>query len=533
MQGNLFMQFIRKMYLFGLLLAGVSCFTNAFFNNFFSVQNLELTVENIGQYPQYKNHFIALAEKYLNELSAECSSDWDGEHDDDCDCGSGYDDCDCERRECLFDSICELFERYPSESKVLMPLILQNIRIIDNDQINSIITRFPEQKAVFFGEILKISEIPVLRNYFHYFPSLVVFAVENPEHLSLQVLHFMYYDIVTDPQERKKLRTWAKKKYGTQDIDLNKVINDDKPFELEKLPFLYTCPKNSAKTQTEKHFAKNIARIVKLMNTYLHRFKAPAVKKMLWHAFTKESSEAQQNRYIFFHGRQWTWDFISDIYKRLYNLTAKIQMPADYIPLRFGDSEGDSLCMNYALFGNASDESSSTVSYVLRNHDYSNGQAAAYSTDKLFTQFGLYELYTKYQSQLIEIEKLHTEANPENYGSLLLLSVADQDIHRVFPADRGTMGKGICAVEIDGVLTSDTKKIIQALRTKPSFIKKGESDRIEFGMLLTRDYALDAQKGLRIFKFHAADQEKYQKYCKKCDALFAQISVDVQRFAQA
>jgi hypothetical protein len=251
---------------------------------------------------------------------------------------------------------------------------------------------------------------------------------------------------------------------------------------------------------------------------------------MLVDAFSKEIAESKAGNYVFWHGRQWEWDFVADMYKHVHNLMVpeNQRMPETYIPLRFGDGEWDGFCMNYALFGNSKREPSSSLSYVLRNHDYSYGAINKYSVQAFFKQFGLEPFFDIYKKDFSELQKLHKKANKRGYGSLLMISVRPDDMRYVFRAQEGSMGKRWQDIFCDGALTHNAKKIIDTLRTNPVAVQGGETDYIEFAMFLTKEYALDPRKGLRIFAFGATDAGKMADYTNKRDALFARIAADLK-----
>ncbi|MCX5921747.1 MAG: hypothetical protein NTX86_00220 [Candidatus Dependentiae bacterium] len=331
-------------------------------------------------------------------------------------------------------------------------------------------------------------------------------------------------------EHRKAIKEAAKKRWTPLVTDVAQVLTTDTDFPKIDCLLEYDL-NNHQNTQTEHHFCHNMARIFTLIRKYSEKHMDPYVKFMLGNAFKKEIEECHKGNYVFWHGRQWSWDFKSDMYKRLYNLTVtgNKRIGRDYVPLRFGDSEGDGFCLNYALFGNANDETSGTLSYVLRNHDYSWGKANYYTPEWMFARLNIAQrLYAKYAAEFERLEQLHKEANSNGYGSLLLISVSKDDIHHIYPAWRGSMGRSKKDIRVDGFYTYDVPAIVNALRTKPTSIQDNESDLIEFGMCLTNDYALDHQKGPRIFSFNAADQNKMNQYCQACDALFARIARDIR-----
>jgi len=366
----------------------------------------------------------------------------------------------------------------------------------------------------------------------------IVVRLQDISQESVQKIQDILFNYFSAAQ-RTKIEQAAKQKWKPLALDISQLLTDDQLPELPKLQWLlaYADSKHRG-TQTEHHLCKNLASIITLLHKYKHKRKDPLVRKMLWDAFIQEVEEYKKGNYVFWHGRKWGWEFRSDIYKQLHNVTAKPTDRIDdtYIPLRFGDSYGEGFCLNYALFGNTTDETSGSLSFVLRNHDYNygkkNNNMSKYTVQYMFGVFGLSHLYEKYRDDFIKLENIHTAANSNGYGALLVLSVKPQDIHHIYPAWAGSWGLKKREIYIDGTWpsygnTTDTKKIIEALRNNPASLQHGQTDLIEFAMKLNSDYALNHKKGPRIFSFNAASSDKMKEYNQLRDAIFARLAKDI------
>lgn len=351
------------------------------------------------------------------------------------------------------------------------------------------------------------------------------------ETISIKALERIYVNLYPYSPAKQKIEEFVSKKWPITLSNINDVFNYvnltiGKPHFTTTLYVSTFGIQNG--TQTEHHCYRNLHLIIPLIKTHAHKYNDINVQTMLLSAFNKEIAEAKMGRYVFWHGRQWHWDFRADVYKHIHNLKSELQnrIGDDYVPLRFDDQEGDGFCMNYALFGNSRLRCSNTLSYVLQNADCSWNNKYKYSVQNIFKKFGIETHYLKYAFDFAELEKLHRDANSNNYGSLLLLSIEPKDLSNIYPAQAGSMGLDLKAILVDNTYTLDSKTIIDALRLNS--IALYDSDYIEFAMQLTNKYALNPKSGLRIYSFNAANQAKMLEYRMLRNSLFARIEADLK-----
>lgn len=268
---------------------------------------------------------------------------------------------------------------------------------------------------------------------------------------------------------------------------------------------------NHTNSQTEKHFCANISNVLQQI------FKTGASRtsnaiSLFNRARTKEREELSKGNYVFYHGRQWGWDFIADVYKHAYNITKKDtdQVRDDFVFLRFDDSKrrswnGDPLYMNAALFGNSQNSGSCTAQYVMGGYDMSGGFQNNFTPNTILTSFALEKYYAQYHNDFNHLKKLHTDANPQKYGSLLVVSIPANEVNKVQNTSRSGSAHG-------------TKYLLDSRTIK---------DHYEFTLPLDKDYALDPKKGPRIYSMNACDPAKYKEYTDYRDQLFAKIKSDM------
>jgi hypothetical protein len=289
--------------------------------------------------------------------------------------------------------------------------------------------------------------------------------------------------------------------------------------------FLASCTQdNHQTTQSEKHFCANMT------NVMIHMFRDHSIKQktnaipMFKRALAKERQELAKGNHVFYHGRKWEYDFWADMDKMTYNLTHP-DKPLTDIRLRFDDSDG-ALCLNYALFANATRKPSNTASYVVNNHDFSSA-LSRFNLGQFFQRFGQESHFNRYKKEFEKLREMHTACN--KHGSLLMLSVPDKHLNDiVYSAEEGSMGRTQKARVVHGVPTTDMHTIINALKTDPSAIQHGNSDYIEFALRITPQL----KDKVRIYPMSQADPAKYKEYTDYRDQLFAQIKTDIEKGKQ-
>ena len=185
--------------------------------------------------------------------------------------------------------------------------------------------------------------------------------------------------------------------------------------------------KVSPGTQSKLHFISSLARNLKPL-----RLTTKDIEFFL-RIYAQEKIEDANGHYVFFHGRQWKWNYFSDIYKQLWNLTKNDQVGENFQFLRFGKAGGfvtglDILFMNSAIFGNISSYGSNTASFWLDNIDWSKN--IFFNTEYLFKQFNLENIYKKYEKEFKQLQELHAQASEK--GEILLISVARKDLNNIY-----------------------------------------------------------------------------------------------------
>ena len=376
---------------------------------------------------------------------------------------------------------------------------------------------------------------------FMYLPeiSLVRKAVyRDMKNLSLPYLEFAYANTCSSEAEKKEFRVkidelgiyTSKKSVPLYDTNiLNAVMqgyNADLPI------WMIDCTaQNHQATQSEKHFCANVASVMKYI------FKDQNIKRksnaipLFKRALAKEREELAKGNHVFYHGRQWEWDYVADVYKGLHNATHPTDKTVgnDYTFLRFDASSGDfgnALFLNVPLFGNTKHWGNSTAQLVLSSYDWSGGKHLYFAPDKLFSQFKLAAQYPAYKDNFKQLKLLHQKANPSKIGSLLMVVLDDKKVNTVYLPVRGVANNKNPVTLSTGEQTLETRKIIAEL--KAGKLPDG-GDSLEYVLPLDKDYALDPQKGPRIYSMNACDPAKYKEYTDYRDALFSKIKKDMEK----
>jgi len=276
-----------------------------------------------------------------------------------------------------------------------------------------------------------------------------------------------------------------------------------------------------------------------------------AVKRCLTSLYCKELEENTKGRYTFVHAQQWKWEWFSWLYKKLYETTQHISV-TNYQFLRFNRIKNSNshketeiytylknygrgsdrtrllrnrlLFLNAALFANTSELGSCSVEYWCHNDDNSH---VRHNTSKItsrfiFNKFDLATLYDRYQKEIADLEREH--ALLTRRGNLILFSLAKPLVQsHVYMARNGGY-KQYVAIKTD--LTDDTPAFVQELKKNPTNLS--ETDKIEFCLILTKDRTLRPSPELTMFTFNDIEPAKWEKFCKKRDALFDRIKRDIE-----
>lgn len=376
-------------------------------------------------------------------------------------------------------------------------------------------------------------------NYLEILEQLFQRTIENQcKNLSRDDLEYLYDQILTQPK-REALRNAAYNKFGkSHSADIIGLCSD------ERLPwFIFQCTADaSPKMPSQHHFCHNMFNIIKMIrNENIRNDKY--MQQVIFSATQKEKEEAEKGNYVFYHGRKWDWDFISDLYKLAYNLKAAKdqQVGEDYVFLRFDEQSKsyyastnakkiDPLFLNAAIFGNPTAWNNSAIQLVARHHDWSSNSSSQFTPQYIMNRFALDRHYEKYKEEFDTLKKLHAQANPKAHGSFLSVVIQPKDIGRIFRGDVDGNPIGMKA-QINGTrfFTSDIKEILKNYTQYPENDLIRDKYAMDFILPLDKAYALDPYKGPRIYRHNPVDQEKWQEYITYRDQLFAKITANIEK----
>lgn len=185
------------------------------------------------------------------------------------------------------------------------------------------------------------------------------------------------------------------------------------------------------------------------------------------------------------------------------------------------------LFLNYGLFGNLNDSSSSTANYVASNVNYGSSPISITAKDA-FEYLGYQKVYKKYQS---EIEALEKEYAISNYGTILLIAVPQKDIAKyVYLCSSGSSGFGMGGVKrsipIAGIgVTDDIRLIMDALIKNPLALN---TDDVEFCLIMTQHAGgLDPLTGIKVIPIISGTQTANAQLAAKEKNLCDRISADI------
>lgn len=263
----------------------------------------------------------------------------------------------------------------------------------------------------------------------------------------------------------------------------------------------------------------------------------PKNKEFFLKIYAQEKVEHSNGNYVFVHGREWKWNFLSDVYKQLWKITKNDDVK-NYEFLRFGvpgeNRRGrDILFMNSAIFGNCYNEGSCTAHYWYANFDWSS-QKHAIDVSDVFKTFKLEEVYKKHSANLKALDELHKQCSKR--GEVLLISVPKNMLKYVICTQAGG---GIKEVIVNGKYTSDSQTILDAVKDPKQTLSL--FDNLEWGLVLgnfdngfdNEGYTVnpdtnDPNKGISIYSFHDADEKMIHEYEKMRDEIFSKIKGDLK-----
>jgi len=348
-------------------------------------------------------------------------------------------------------------------------------------------------------------------------------------------LEYLYYDILSSESDRAILKKAATKHFALYNPTISTCIN-----QAHLIPsFMCDTAENDLQaTFSELHYYSNIRNIFSILRRY-EKCKNHLIQQVFQKALAAQKKATSHNEYIFFHARRWEWNFISDIYKHVYNMAKVDQAGDDFVFLRFDDSKSpkpyvkDVLFLNCSLFGNSMYAALNSTLLFMQNHDWSkNNLHNKFSTEWIFSFFNLLTYFNRYKTEFNKLKELHQHANEYNCGELLALVIKPKDIEHVhltaytqFPPHYFFQPIDAHPIEviINGEPTKDINRIMNFLKNKRPF-----PDLTEFVLSLDKDYALNPLHGPKIYSFHAANPKKWRQYEKLRDEIFAKIKADIQ-----
>lgn len=275
----------------------------------------------------------------------------------------------------------------------------------------------------------------------------------------------------------------------------------------------------------------------------------PNIADFLGKVYQKEVEENQKGRYTFFHAQKWQWEWYAELYKMLYESTQKT-MIKNYQFIRFNRVKQPKLekedkiyntlrtygrtydgtnirrrllFLNGPIFGNTSQLGSCTIDFWRRNDDASNLRHNTYkiSNEYIFNKFNLNQLYKKYQNKLLQLQQKHMRLS--NQGNLLLFSMSKNYLQEnVYMAQCPGLKH---TTMINGQLSDDIILFLETLKNNPDQL--GNTDFVEFCLILTKHKTLKPSEDCQIFSFNSVPENAWKMFTTKRKKLFAKIKKDI------
>lgn len=413
--------------------------------------------------------------------------------------------------------------------------IINNLKIINSSYLKVIIT-----VSYLIGEINFAAQILLLKDF------TIIDFLHN-EDINNFLSYLKHNDLLLSTL--KKLILSNPKKFNQNNIDAlinyftdeekNKIksfyqedeINNPKFTSLLKNKIaasLYSSQNDQ--TQSKQHLLKYRKFLGKIDDD---------TENFILSIYAQEKVEHDNGNYVFYHGRAWTWNFFSDIYKQLWNIIKKDSINDNFQFLRFGihaqkneHSNYDLLFMNSAIFGNLSNLGSCSFIYWLNNVDQSVRKNLPNILEQIFKAFNLKYILDKYQNDLKNLKEIHEQVTPK--GEILMISLPSEGLSFVQPID--ACG-GIKPVKIKNQKSINTQEILDAIKNNPNEVQ--DIDQIEWGLSLGEfndeknsyksfEYPNDPDLGPKIYSFYLGDEDEMQKYRNLRDEIFEKIKNDIK-----
>lgn len=470
-----------------------------------------LTILNLRLYPEHREEY----ENYLVQNFEYCLSDADFYKD-------------------VFMAI---IHKNPKIILKLEKKIKDNINIIDVQYLRTIASAL-----CFIGEIDIAAQILLLKDF--------SYGVRNIDNC----LHSLKYDTLNETKDniqnllnilKKKILFNPKNvnpnhidslwKYFTEE-EKNKIKNFYQEDETSNPKFTVLLknqlpaslyPSQNNQTQSKQHL---------LMSKQFLGEIDEKIERFILSIYMQEKIEHDNEHYVFYHGRQWTWNFLSDIYKQLWNITRNDNVNDNFHFLRLGlpgpkrDGNYDLLFMNSAIFGNLTNHGSCTFHYWFTNFDQSWNKNLPDLLIEIFKYYNLIHLFNEYKNDLLKLQDLHKQIS--SHGEILMISIPANKLDNVIPTESGG---GIKAIKMNDKSIIGTKIILDAIKNNPKDLN--DIDRLEWGLVLgifrqdsyySNLYTRDPNKGLNIYSFYLGDENKMEEYKNLRDKIFEKIKQDIK-----
>ncbi|MDR3647283.1 MAG: hypothetical protein P4L22_07105 [Candidatus Babeliales bacterium] len=341
-------------------------------------------------------------------------------------------------------------------------------------------------------------------------------VLNNPKSINLEELQHIYENLLNESEKED-----VRKKYK---IKIKPTFHD--LLECNSYPkFITDEQKLDFKTEPNQPLSKQQL----ILNYDKMRFKKfdKDIQNLFLLIYSQEKIEHANGYYTFVHGRHWSWNLISDIYKNLWNITKNDNINESFQFLRFGTSDfeieanvsmpgyEDILFMNATIFGNLEWPSCCSPSYFLENFG-SGAQHNESHIQKIFKKFNLEQLYLKYQKQFEILSKIHSLYT--SMGEMLLISIPSNKLNN----NVGTGSSDITTKEILDKMRNNIKSI--DMNTMFHLIL----GKIINGKYVPNPYTNDPHNGPAIYSFHMGDEQKMEEYKELRDEIFAKIKADIE-----
>jgi hypothetical protein len=271
---------------------------------------------------------------------------------------------------------------------------------------------------------------------------------------------------------------------------------------------------------------------------------------MIQDVMRKENDFINNGYEVFYHGRHWKYEFLSDVYGMLYSyksgeslkdfifmqiddpVIGKIQdkffeseqktrenilEKGNYSSLSIGSSMGEGsrvLYLSKFAFGNLKELGSNPMFYVLNNKNMADVKI---SVREIFGMFGYSDIYDQFKNELYNLEKEHQKLT--EYGELLQIAVPKNNLDKCINyVELGGSGKKESLDTPEFGSIEDIKKIVE-------HTNEYSEDSAEFNLIMTRDAfgGLNPKSGIKVRSCNIAHSEKMAAFKEKEKQLFDKI----------